>query len=400
VATISRVSSTQTSITVRITGLAYPANQYEFFRIKTYRTWSDANNDVNALQNLLFSDTSTSTSTGSRTFSTGMSCGTIYSFRGWARWQGVWYDLSSSNPVQNYSTSSCGALSTPNLHTLNAGETSVYVQCTTVSNANRYVFELSNGNSISSSNPYVTFTGLSPGTGYSVRFKARDWTGKYQDSPYSSWFSFTTQQAQLATPTRQSSSTTETSVTLTVNAVSNATSYDFRLYNASYSQISSSIGSSRTRTFSGLSPGTQYYIRVRAMASGWITSNFSSYFSVVTALSFNRPSNWNWSSAAVDAFNNQGLFTTLTRTEWNNFLDRINVFTDYYYQSTGQRLPSSVFASSTNPSLQASHFRTISTKINSMSDNVATEPRNVQSGDLVLGWYFTHLRTALNSIYR
>ncbi len=217
-ATVSKVSSTQTSIRVRITGLENPANQYVQFRIRSYGSYSDASSDSNRLQSLLFSSSSTTTSTGTITFSSGMACSNTYYFRGWANWGGTWYELSSSSPVQSHSTDAC-------------------------------------------------------------------------DNP--------------------------------------------------------------------------------------------------------RPTDWTWTTTERNAMNGQGNFSTITYLRWNSFLQRVDDFCDYYGTS---RLSSSLYRSSSNKVLYASHFRDVSNKLHTMSGAVASACRNVQTGDEVMGWYFTNLESAFQYI--
>ena len=195
-------TATQTTIgRWRIVNLQYPANQYDGFRICLFTSYSAASNSSDGSsgwhQRITFTSSSTSTSTfwtpnsfGAGAFSP-LSCGTWYYIRGFARWAGVWYRVGGSGGIVSVQTSSCGTLSTPNLHTLNSGTDNIYVRCTTVANANQYEF---NRGSVyaSTSNPWWTFTGLSPDTEYFVRFRAKDTSGKYNSSSWSSWYQIRT----------------------------------------------------------------------------------------------------------------------------------------------------------------------------------------------------------------
>lgn len=179
----------------RAAGLQYPSNQYGGFRIRLYTTYSAASSDSDGTgsywQGIYFTSNSTSTTSDWSNNRFGESprpaleCGTTYYVKGFALWNGTWYPVTTS--ITSASTSSCGTLATPSLHTLNVGTDQIYVRCTTVANANRYTFALNTGHSSDGPDPWTTFTGLTPDYEYYVRFKARDWTRKYDDSNYSSW---------------------------------------------------------------------------------------------------------------------------------------------------------------------------------------------------------------------
>lgn len=108
-----------------------------------------------------------------------------------------------------------------------------------------------------------------------------------------------------------------------------------------------------------------------------------------------RPQDWNWTTTERNAFNYNGLLTVLTYTRWNSFIDRINDFCDY---KDIDRLPTNVKMTSLNKILYATDFRTIAIKLHTLSGAVSSELRNVSQNDVVYGWYFTHLESAMEYI--
>lgn len=144
----------------------------------------------------------------------------------------------------------------------------------------------------------------------------------------------------------------------------------------------------------GIECGRGYTIYGEAQWNG-IWYSCGSVYAYSGECSIVRPNDWNWTSYERSAFNNGGFTTEISYTRWNDFIDRVNEFCDY----TGvSRLSSSVKMSSYDRTLYASDFRTIARKIHDMSSAVASECRNVGSGDTVYGWYFINLAEALGYI--
>lgn len=120
----------------------------------------------------------------------------------------------------------------------------------------------------------ITVIGLTPGTLYTIKAKARNGAGV--ESSLTSGTSFRTLTSSPGAPSNIQATATTTSVTITWSTVSGATGYDVEL-NGSVS----SNGTSTSKTFSGLTSGTQYTYRVRATFSTGAGS-WSNYYQIST----------------------------------------------------------------------------------------------------------------------
>jgi len=178
------------------------------------------------------------------------------------------------------------------------------------------------------------------------------------------------------------------SITFNWSSVSEATDgYDVYFKDgATYQFITNTSGGNLT--FNSLSDGTLYYFGVRAVSG----SNESSMAtdSQKTSSAPTRPSNWNWTSGELSAFNNNGAITTLSYARWNDFVSRVNAFRTYKGLST-----ISASMSSSNKILTATMFNTVNNAIDVMRNTYIS---SVLTGDDILGSYFTTLSNALNDI--
>jgi hypothetical protein len=138
-----------------------------------------------------------------------------------------------------------------------------------------------------------------------------------------------------------------------------------------------------------LDSGTTYtvYGYARANNGNYYTCGSASITTINT-----RPSNWTWTTAELNAFNNHGSLTTLTYSRWNAFLDRIMAFEVYKY---GSALTTFNKMTSSDKTLTAARFNQARFAIGSMYSTGIT---NKSSGDQVLGSYFITMANSLNSI--
>lgn len=208
------------------------------------------------------------------------------------------------------------------------------------------------------------------------------------------------------TPTSNVTNITSTSISITVSGMEG----NFDNINISGWRGTSSSGTSigtktitkaqydasnRTVTFSGLTPDQDYYFEAQSNITVSGTTLWSLSVDTVHAYTSARPNDWTWTAAELSIFNNGGKVEDISYLRWNAFIDRVNDFAVYCGVS---QLPGTVKMSSSDRTLYASDFKAVAQKIHDMSGAVASELRNVSSGDDVNGWYFPHLATALSYI--
>ncbi len=207
-------------------------------------------------------------------------------------------------------------------------------------------------------------------------------------------------------PTASATNITPTSISISISGMSG----NFDNINVSGWRGTSSSGTSigtktitkaqydansRTVTFSGLTPDQDYYFEAQSNISVSGTTLWSLGVDTVQANTSARPNDWTWTAAELSIFNNGGEVEDISYLRWNAFIDRVNDFAVYCGVS---QLPGTVKMSSSDRTLYASDFKAVAQKIHDMSGAVASELRNVSSGDDVDGWYFPHLATALSYI--
>jgi predicted esterase len=188
-------------------------------------------------------------------------------------------------------------LATPTLIFGTVTSTSIALSWTSVANAAIYVVErstsidftlnlttINNGSSLS-----LTDSGLTTATQYYYRVKARG-AGYIDSAYYSNTISTSGGGTQLLTPSLSRLGIGTTSLSVTWPSVASATGYILeRATNAGFTTgltiLYSGLAAGVIREFqpgytleyhdSGLTPGTTYYYRVKATASGFIDSNYS-----------------------------------------------------------------------------------------------------------------------------
>lgn len=139
-----------------------------------------------------------------------------------------------------------------------------------------------------------------------------------------------------------------------------------------------------------------YYVRIKLTGDN-IKTTYSDEKSIYIYIQV--PASWSWSYNASDAFSNKGSIKNLTRTEWNNFIDRVNTAISYYnfYNPNDKKnLISSTSKMQDDKILYASSFRDIINKLNQLS-SVNINTNNIQTGEIIYGNYFNYLSQALNN---
>lgn len=233
-----------------------------------------------------------------------------------------------------------------------------------------------------------TFTGLNPGTQYQVQMDSYN-TNTSEASALSSSKYYTTDSIQLATPTLDVSYTQKTHNTLSVraNAVTGADYYYFELWNSTQTtRIAYQNTTSRDAYFSGLTAGTQYYIRVKVTATGYTDSAWSSWYGATTTIAVG----WNWQHSTMPW---QPI--ALTRAEWLAFQNKINEI------RVGRGYTSYTFTTSTaeiNAGLpiKAAHFNQAIAAINTMLSSVDDMTSKIP-GDPITSSFMIELKDKLNS---
>lgn len=218
---------------------------------------------------------------------TGLTAETSYDFQ--VRATAVGFVDSPWSATLTEATTSLGTLAAPTgVATPSATGTTIDVTWNAVANAATYTVEWSLvGEETWTPSPEVattsyTITGLTIGTSYDIRVMAHapDWT----DSPYSAEIIGSTDQ-QLAAPTALASpSQTGLTVSLTWGAVTNATTYVVRHSPAgagTWTELAP-VGTTST-TVTGLTASTSYDFQVKAQATDFVDSAWSTTLTQSTA---------------------------------------------------------------------------------------------------------------------
>lgn len=244
-----------------------------------------------------------------------------------------------------------------------------------------------------------TLTGLVYGDTYHFAVMAAN------DAGYSSWTAETMAAVAPKIPTLSSSNITSTSVRITASGMTGKWAYiEVYQYNSGGTYMATGYifySQANYIDFTNLTAGSTYTFKAKAFvqsdSGGYVESlTYSSSISV-TASSYQRPTNWSWTTAELNAFNNNGAVTTLTYTRWNSFIDKVQEFIIYYNTKYGTGVPSvtQYKMSSSNKTLTATAFNNIRFSIGSMNP---TGISNVSTGDIVYGLFFIILSEKLNGI--
>ena len=161
-----------------------------------------------------------------------------------------------------------GTLATPtNVSADSITSSSFVLSWDAVPNAEEYIVTKPDGSTVRVTDTTYTVENLNANTEYSCSIKAVTSSEDYNDSENAK-FTATTDKATLATPELSAESTT-TSVTVSWNAVPNATGYV--LVNERTGETANITGSSYT--FNDLHPNAEYPISVTAYAEGYYDSS-------------------------------------------------------------------------------------------------------------------------------
>ena len=184
-------------------------------------------------------------------------------------------------------------------------------------------------------------------------------------------------------------------VDVEVTSVGGFSHFSFSVTNVNGTVIDSSAYSmSTTRTLSGLSPNTKYYI-----SCSWSTSTTGmGFYNSKDFTTKEAVAKWNWSNvsngtAAYNAVTGNGKITNFKYTVWNALVDKINEAAENNWDST--------YATYSATKMSSSDKTLTATRFNSARHNiglrVSTGISEVEAGDTVYGWYFTTLADCLNA---
>ena len=187
-------------------------------------------------------------------------------------------------------------------------DTSLTVKATANANCDIWYYSINNGSTwtqFSTTNgttATATITGLTKGTTYSVKVKARKTYNHIEGT--SSTGSYTTTDSTPPTVSASTSGVTANSCTLSASANVACNKWEYSLNNgSSWTTFSTTNGTSASTTISGLSPATTYSIIVRATrTSNSVTGTATTSASTLGFSTFATLNNTNTGSANVFTF--------------------------------------------------------------------------------------------------
>ena len=202
----------------------------------------------------VYMNNKTYTTSGTSIKITGLASNTSYAYRVRSKNASGYSAYTSSQTVRTL----LKAPDTPTGVTASATYNSVTIRWNSAVNATGYDV-LFNGTVYNATGNSKTISGLSASTNYSYRVRAKNSAGS---SAYSATATIKTPIKPPATPTGIKATATESSVTVSWNAVSTAASYELAFNGNTYTLTGTS------RAFTGLTAGTEYKYKVRAKNAG------------------------------------------------------------------------------------------------------------------------------------
>lgn len=324
---VSTKSTTQTSVTVDISGLSSPQNTYGNFRFrKDYGSWQYVSVDSSY----------TGYDSPNYTFSN-LSCGTAYYIEAEV-YTNAWYSVDAkwvntdACPTTTTTTTVAPPSSLTGLSGSAVSKSQINLSWNSSSGASGYHIYKDNVYQKSVTSTSTSLTGLSEYTSYTC-----------QVIPYNSTGSGTGQSVTVRTLDQTAPScwnvqvtarSTEIDVTWDASDAHSGLSY-FRVYRSSggveaYNTVSGGV--SRSHTLTGLVKDTTYTIWVRAYDSA---GNYVDSSSKTVITQSGRPDDWKWTTAQnTSGYKISGGAFRMGNDEWNNFTSRINDFLQYKLGTT------------------------------------------------------------------
>ncbi len=153
-------------------------------------------------------------------------------------------------------------ISTPACSATTNSTTQITESCGAISGAVAYNYQVDDNSSFSSSAQYSSasasyaVTGLTPGKTWYFRVQA------VGANTYSGWSGTDSATTTISAPSLSATANSLTQITLSWGAISGAVKYQYQIDdNSSFSSPSQYSGTSTSRAFTGLNPGTTYYFR-------------------------------------------------------------------------------------------------------------------------------------------
>lgn len=241
----------------------------------------------------------------------------------------------------------------------------------------------------SNSSASINVTGLSAGNSYTIVAKIyNNNTGSLLETLQKTVT--TSSNPQLPAPTLDTTATVKTanSITVTINPVSGADSYYFRINGGTIVDN----GTMRTHMFTGLTPNTQYFIEIKVGGSGYIDSDLAGYYATTLVAVL-----WEWLTPKTES--NLGV----TPDEWIAFCNKINEVRISKGLAAYSFTTSSTYVAK-DKKFYAWMWLQAANAINDLGTGVAADCLNVKSfldsmnsDSLVYPWYWENLKTALNN---
>lgn len=204
---------------------------------------------------------------------------------------------------------------------------------------------------------------------------------------------------KLKTPTKASHSAAQTSISITLNAITSATTYYARKNGGSW-QSGSYPG---PFNFTDLTKNTTYTIEYYCSAIGYINSNTNS--SSITTLDNVKPDPWSWSASngAASAAQTQAAYNAITKVSgyyvshfvyevWNDLIDKVDAFCTY---KSSPLVDSRARMTSSDRGLSHEKFNYLIAAVNVIASTGITDRAK---DDPVVGSYFTTITAAINNI--
>lgn len=150
-------------------------------------------------------------------------------------------------------------------------------------------------------------------------------------------------------------------------------------------------------TYTGLSANTLYYldVRIENYQGGQLAAFSTSERTASSPVTPVTP--WYWNSSELNAFNNNGNFSVLTASRWNQFCDKLNQVCIAANSSWTTTYTTLSGAKASGPGAPLTALMFMSVKFN-IGSRVSTSPipAIINTGDTVYGWYFITLQDKLN----
>ena len=266
----------------------------------------------------------------------------------------------------------------------------------------------------SGSTYYFRLNTPTSGATRTLTFTAYDSAGNSRSKSTSVWCCY---DGTAPTISYIEATSTGTAIRVGANATdstSGVAEISYRISTPSTSQPSeSSFGALKSIDVSG---GTSSYYTYYSDANGnslvagntyWIqftakdkAGNYSTKKYASCLVTYSKPSSWAWTQAEVNAFQNGGSISILTWQRWNAFVDNVVAVAKWKIgDSYNQYDLANARMTDSSKKLTANRFNLVRYAIGSMNSQ-GSGISTVNSGDRVMGWYFTQLRDRLNTIER